>query len=115
MKPSAPSEYTVSEGVNVGRIRSWLTFDDIVVAPFDSHIGDADELKGGVVMLLSEEVSEPGRLLDIADCSSDIVPAGKQLVNDVAANKAIDTGDEDERARFNGECGHCGSEGQMVK
>jgi hypothetical protein len=85
-----------------------LTFKKIVIAPFDRHIWHLDHFKLRIVRLAIEVLFQPLGLLDIPHCSTNIVPAGKQLFSDVASNEPIDASDEDSRIGLDHDSRHFG-------
>lgn len=83
-----------------------LTFYDLVVASFDSHIRHADKLELGRLVLVSEVLSQPSHLLHIAHCTADMVSASEELIGNVAPNETIDSSYKDGGALVECESGH---------
>lgn len=81
------------------------TFNNVVIASFDGHIRNRDELQLRVLLSV-EMVQEPLGLLRVAHRAADIVAFFQKPIDDVASNETVYPGDEDGRTRLDSDVRH---------
>jgi hypothetical protein len=74
--------------------------DSLVEATRYSHVFDLDEFAFTFSMAFDEEIIHPIIFLHVSDRAADFIACENELVNDMATNKTIGTGNKNGRANW---------------